>query len=133
MEICVVCNQPWPKGLTHYSQRQQERQSKATGAHNDVERALTNLDALLLAAQSVRGAESIAGGEVEEEERERALDTLLNYARGEGENIKEKLDALWEVTAVYLWAFQQDREAEGQEQSSPGGKEGEAHGQQLEP
>lgn len=96
---CVVCNQSWPEGKYRYGKEQQRRQSAAVGAKNGLEEATRDIEHLLFAALRVLNDDTTD----DEEHRRWVLDTLLTYAQGACEELKERTEAIWGVTTKYIW------------------------------
>jgi hypothetical protein len=99
--VCVVCNQPWPEGKYCYGEEQHHRQSAATGAQGGVDEATRDIEHLLFAALRVLNDETEDG--TTEANRNWVMNTLLQYAEGACEQLKESSQALFKVTALYLW------------------------------
>jgi len=98
---CVVCHQPWPGGPYRSSEEQQRRVSAACGAKGSIEEATLDIEHLLFAAKCVLNDNTEDG--TTEEHRRWVIDTLLEFAQGACEALKESTEALWDETALYLW------------------------------
>jgi hypothetical protein len=115
---CVVCKQPWPTGEHRYSEEQTRRQVAACDAKGGVEEATRDIEHLLFALDRVPNAEREDG--TTEEHQQWVMDTLLQYARGACESLKEDTEALWREMGLYLWPWrsraEETTEAETKEQ-----------------
>jgi hypothetical protein len=99
--VCIVFNQPWPDGEHCHSKEQSRRQSVACGADTGIETATRDVEHLLFAALRVLNDETEDG--TTEEQRNWVVTTLLQYAEGACEQLKESRKALFDVTSLYLW------------------------------
>src|SRR5207245_3073331 len=86
---------------TRYGKEQQRRQSRAVGAKIGLETATRDIEHLLFAALRVLNDDTEDG--TTEETRKWVVTTLLEYAQGACENLKEREEARYEVTALYLY------------------------------
>jgi len=100
---CVVCNQPWPEGLYRSAKEQDRRVSAACTARGGLDEAPRDIEHLLFAALRVLNDDTEDDTEEAEEHRRWVIETLLEYAQGACERLKESSEALWNVTALYLW------------------------------
>lgn len=80
--------------------------SDACRFQSQTEIALDDLDSLLIAALCVLNVEEGAV-DMNDSDKMRTLETLMQYGRGAVENAKEGLEEVWKVTAGYLFGYRQ--------------------------
>jgi hypothetical protein len=98
--------QPPQRTLEHSQQI-----STAVGAHTQAANALDDLDSLFVAALCVLRVEE-GYRDLDEKDKIKTLETLMEYGRGTVEQGKKGLEEVWKVTSGYRFGHRQTAAAE---------------------
>lgn len=89
------------------SETEQGKRKDAMNFNVKANRALRDLDGLLLAALCVIRMEE-AYTDTSDEDKKQGLETLLEHARGALADADEGLEGVWRITAGYIWGSKRD-------------------------